>query len=142
MAMTWDGTTQRLYLNGVQVASRAVGGTLVNSAGALRFGGNNVWSEWFSGALDEIRIYNRALTQGEVQGDMATPVTCSGTPPPQPALSVSRTTMAFTATQGGANPAGQTFDVTNTGGGTLSYTASESASWLRSRRRAAALPRP
>ncbi len=38
--------------------------------------------------------------------------------------------MAFTATQGGANPAAQTFDVTNTGGGTLSYTASESASWL------------
>ncbi len=64
----------------------------MNSAGALRFGGNNVWSEWFSGALDEIRIYNRALTQAEVQGDMATPVTCSGTPPPQPALSVSRTT--------------------------------------------------
>ena len=50
LAMTWDGTTQRLYLNGVQVASQAVGGTLVNSAGALRFGGNNVWSEWFSGA--------------------------------------------------------------------------------------------
>ena len=102
--MTWDGTTQRLYVNGVQVGTQAVGGTLVNSAGALRFGGNNVWSEWFSGALDEIRIYDRALSQAEVQSDMTTPVTCSGTPPPQPALSVSRTTMAFTATQGGAEP--------------------------------------
>ena len=26
LAMTWDGTTQRLYVNGAQVASRAVGG--------------------------------------------------------------------------------------------------------------------
>ncbi|MBN1529109.1 MAG: PQQ-dependent sugar dehydrogenase, partial [Thermoleophilaceae bacterium] len=130
LAMTWDGTTQRLFLNGVQVSSQAVSGTLVNSAGALRFGGNNVWTEWFSGALDEIRIYNRALTQAEVQADMTTPVTCSGTPPPQPALAVSRTALSFSGTQGGANPAAQTFDVTNTGGGTLSYTATENASWL------------
>ena len=130
MAMTWDGTTQRLFINGAQVGSQPVSGTLVNSAGALRFGGNSVWSEWFSGQLDEIRIYDRALTQTELQSDMAKPVTCSGTPPQQPALAVSRTSMAFTATQGGANPAAQTFDVTNTGGGSLSYTATESASWL------------
>ena len=38
--------------------------------------------------------------------------------------------MSFTATQGGANPAAQTFDVTNSGGGSLNFTASESASWL------------
>ena len=61
---------------------------------------------------------------------MTTPVTCSGSPPPTPALAVSRTSMAFTATQGGANPAAQTADITNTGGGTLSFTASETASWL------------
>ena len=56
---------------------------------------------------------------------MTTPVTCSGTPPPPPALAVSRTSMAFTATQGGANPAAQTADITNTGGGTLSFTATD-----------------
>ena len=49
-----DGATQRLYVNGSQVASRAVTGTLPNSSGALRFGGNSVWSEWFAGRLDEI----------------------------------------------------------------------------------------
>ena len=43
VAMTWDGTTQRLFINGTQVGTRAVGGTLQNSTGALRFGGNNVW---------------------------------------------------------------------------------------------------
>jgi hypothetical protein len=78
LAMTWDGTTQRLWLNGVQVGSRAVGGTLPNSTGVLRFGGNNVWAEWFAGRLDEIRIYDRALTQTELQADMTRPVSGSG----------------------------------------------------------------
>ena len=68
--MTWDGTTQRLFVNGTQVGTRAVAGTLPNSTGALRFGGNNVWSEWFAGRLDEIRIYNRALTATEISADM------------------------------------------------------------------------
>ena len=49
LAMTWDGSTQRLFVNGTQVATRALTGNLVNSAGALRFGGNNVWAEWFAG---------------------------------------------------------------------------------------------
>src|SRR4029453_13468134 len=70
LALTWDGTTLRLWLNGAQVASRAVSGTLPNSAGPLRFGGNNVWSEWLAGRVDEIRVYGRALTQSELQADM------------------------------------------------------------------------
>jgi len=40
----------------------------------LRFGGNAVWGEWFAGQLDEIRIYNRPLSQAEIQSDMNTPV--------------------------------------------------------------------
>ena len=78
LAMTWDGTTQRLWLNGAQVGSRAVTGTLPNSAGVLRFGGNNVWAEWFAGRLDEIRVYDRALTQAELQADMTRPITGTG----------------------------------------------------------------
>jgi hypothetical protein len=129
--MTWDGTTQRLYVNGAPVASLAVDGTLPNSAGPLQFGGNGVWSEWFQGRLDEIRVYDRTLSQPELQSDMTAPVTCTGSPPPQPpALAVSKSTLSFTATQGGASPAAQTFDVTNTGGGTLSFTDTESVSWL------------
>src|SRR4029079_5280514 len=78
IAMTWDGTTQRLFINGTQVGTRAVTGTLPNSTGALRFGGNTVWSEWFAGRLDEIRIYDRALTQAEVQADMTRAITGTG----------------------------------------------------------------
>ena len=32
------------------------------SNGALRIGGNSLWSEFFKGRIDEVRIYNRALS--------------------------------------------------------------------------------
>ena len=50
--------------------------------------------------------------------------------PVPPAIGVSPTNLSFTATQGGANPAAQTVSVSNTGGGTLSWSASDNASWL------------
>ena len=50
--------------------------------------------------------------------------------PATPVLSVAPTSLAFSATQGGANPAAQTVSVTNTGGGTLNFTASDNQSWL------------
>ncbi len=71
---TYDGTTQRLYINGVEVSSRAQAGPMVTSTGVLRFGGNNLYSEFFTGRLDEIRLYNRALTSLEIVQDMNTPV--------------------------------------------------------------------
>ena len=97
-----------------------------NSTGALRIGGNDVWGEWFAGRIDEVRVYDRALSAAEIGTDMTTPVTCSG-PPPRRQRSPCRARMSFTATQGGANPAAQTADITNTGGGSLNFTASEPA---------------
>jgi hypothetical protein len=69
LATTWDGQTARLFVNGTQVASTAVSGTMKTSNNPLRFGGNTVWPEWFKGSLDEIRIYNRALSAQEIQAD-------------------------------------------------------------------------
>jgi hypothetical protein len=71
---TYDGATLRLYVNGVQVGSRAMSGPLVTSTGVVRLGGNGVWGEFFQGRIDEVRIYNRALTQGEIQTDMTRPI--------------------------------------------------------------------
>ena len=45
-------------------------------------GGNNVWGEWFDGRIDEVRIYNRALVQSEIQTDMNTPIGVADTTPP------------------------------------------------------------
>jgi hypothetical protein len=47
---------------------------------------------------------------------------------PEIQLSVSSLTLSGTA--GGANPAPHTFSISNTGGGTLAWTASETAGWL------------
>ena len=57
----------------------AISGSIATSNGTLRIGGNSMWGEFFQGRIDEIRIYNRALTQAEIQTDMNTPI--GGAPP-------------------------------------------------------------
>jgi hypothetical protein len=74
VAATYDGTTLRVYANGVQQASKAVSGAIDTSTGALRIGGNSIWGEWFAGLIDDVRVYNRALTTTELQTDMTTSV--------------------------------------------------------------------
>jgi hypothetical protein len=74
IAGTWDGATLKFWVNGALAGSRAATGTLANSTGVLRLGGNAIWNEWFAGRIDEVRVYNRALTQAELQADMATAV--------------------------------------------------------------------
>ena len=74
LAMTYDGTTLRLFVDGGQVGTRAVASPQLTSTGALRFGGNTIWGEYFTGRIDEIRIYNRVLSQTEIQNDRNTAV--------------------------------------------------------------------
>jgi hypothetical protein len=64
------GATIRLYVSGTQVATRAAGGSMANSSGPLRLGGNAVWGEWLRGRLDEVRVYNRALSTAEILAEM------------------------------------------------------------------------
>jgi subtilisin-like proprotein convertase family protein len=87
LAGTYDGTTERLYLNGVQVASRAQTGNILTSANPLTIGGDSFYGQYFSGMIDEVRIYNRALSAAEIQTDMNTPV--GGTPPVNTAPTIS-----------------------------------------------------
>ncbi|MFA5908367.1 MAG: LamG-like jellyroll fold domain-containing protein [Vicinamibacterales bacterium] len=78
LALSYDGATMRLYVNGSLANSRSAAGSIQTSTGALRIGGNGVWGEYFAGSIDEVRAYNRALTQAEIQADLNTPV--SGAP--------------------------------------------------------------
>jgi hypothetical protein len=67
IATTYDGTTQRFFVNGVEQSNAAVAGPIDTGAGALRIGGNDVWAgEYYNGLIDEVRIYNRALTAAEI----------------------------------------------------------------------------
>ena len=69
LAVTDDGTTLRLYVADVQVASTPAAGAISVSPGAMRIGGNDVFGEWFQGLVDEVHVYNRALTPAEVTAD-------------------------------------------------------------------------
>jgi chitodextrinase len=96
LAFTYDGSTLRLYENGVQVSSLAWSGAPPLSGQALRIGGNAPKGEYFAGKIDEVRVYNRALSASEVQSDMTTgiglPVPVDTQPPTSP------DGMAFTGT--------------------------------------------
>jgi len=82
LAATYDGTWQRLYINGVEVAQRAQTGLIASSSGVLRIGGDSVWGQYFQGRIDEVRIYNRALSASEIQADMDTPINLLNSLPP------------------------------------------------------------
>ena len=78
VAATFDGTTARLYLNGEEIMS---GGFAFNAAGETAnmgigcvTGGGAGYSgntEVFSGDIDEVRIYNRVLSEAEILATMA-----------------------------------------------------------------------
>ena len=75
IATTYDGTTQRFFVNGVQVGSSAMNTAIAVGNQQLRIGGNNSFAgEFFQGLIDEVRVYNRARTATQIQADMNTPV--------------------------------------------------------------------
>jgi PKD repeat protein len=95
LSVTYDGAAIRMYVNGNLVSSRPGTGAIVETNGVLRIGGDSVWGEYFKGLIDNVRIYNGALSQAAIQADMTTPVGSSSssssssgqpgsTPPPGP----------------------------------------------------------
>ncbi|SNZ05679.1 Carboxypeptidase regulatory-like domain-containing protein [Natronoarchaeum philippinense] len=66
---TYDGSEARIYVNGTLKGTQAVSGTLANASGSplgigenLATGGRNL-----DGTIDELRLYDRALSDAEVQ---------------------------------------------------------------------------
>ncbi len=74
LAATYDGATMRLYVNGVEVASRAQTGAIATSANPLQIGGDSLYGQYFQGIIDEVRVYNVALTAEQIQTDMNTQI--------------------------------------------------------------------
>jgi len=82
LAATYDGAVARLFVNGTEVASRPQTGSMTVSADPLTIGGNTYSGQNWSGLIDEVRIYNRALSSTEIQTDMTTPITVRVPTPP------------------------------------------------------------
>lgn len=74
LAATYNGSLLRLYLNGNEVSNRAETDSLPTSGGPLSVGGDALFGQFFTGRIDEVLIYNRALSAAEVQHDMANPI--------------------------------------------------------------------
>jgi hypothetical protein len=85
---TYDGSTLRLYVNGTQVSSTAHTGAIATSTNPLQIGGDSLYGQFFQGLIDNVRIYNVALSAAQIQTDQTTPVNPPGppdtTPPSQP----------------------------------------------------------
>lgn len=76
IAATFDGTSQRLYVDGVQVAEApATFATTASSNSALVIGDAvpGAPSAAYSGSIGDLRIYNRALSPNEI-AELALPV--------------------------------------------------------------------
>ena len=63
---TRDGNIIRTYTNGILRAQATVGGTM-ESVDDLFIGSFMGASQFFHGLIDEVRIYNRALTEAEIR---------------------------------------------------------------------------
>ncbi len=74
VAVTYNGSQLNVYANGVLVSSVAATGNITTSNGTLRIGGNSIWGDYFSGLIDDVRVYNRPLTANELRVDLSTPI--------------------------------------------------------------------
>ncbi len=66
VAGTYDGSIQKLYVNGILVTNLTWSSALKMDTLPVVIGSaNNL--RWFNGTIDEVRIYNRAITPDEVK---------------------------------------------------------------------------
>ncbi len=110
ITVVYNGSTLSLYLNGALNNSTQGVFSLDNSSQPLLIGkefvlvGDN-WYRWFKGIIDDIAIWNRALTQQEITA-LYNPVNCASNTSITPQINYLTTssTATFTATTSDPNP--------------------------------------
>ena len=82
LAITFDGAQVKTYVNGALVNTQALSATITARGNAINVGADATPAQFNKGMLDDLRIYNRVLTQAQIQTDMAAPVggTTAGSP--------------------------------------------------------------
>jgi hypothetical protein len=68
----YNGSAWIVYLDGVQAASTAAGTGAIATTQNLTIGAYTLGSpsRYFNGVIDEVRVYNRALTSSEIRSLM------------------------------------------------------------------------
>lgn len=129
VASTWDGTTRKLFVNGVLKRSDTPG---ANNATAANFHiGKTCCSEFFNGLIDDVAIYTRALSAVEV-AELANSSIPTPTNSAVPAVSgIARTGETLDASTGSwtGSPSSYTYQWkrANTADGTYSNISSETS---------------
>ncbi len=88
VAATFDGANMKLYVNGVLKKSKVFHGTIVSSTFNVKIGRladinqpGSISPRYWSGKIDEVRIWHKALTQSEIAANMnrhIDPITVTG----------------------------------------------------------------
>ena len=94
-------STLNIYVNGALdngTILGTVGTSQVNSSVNVNIG-RRTGGYYFNGIIDEVRIYNRALTQTEIQSDMNTPLGASGPDTQAPTVPSNVTATAVSGSQ-------------------------------------------
>lgn len=82
IAATWDGATIRLYVNGVQVATGSLAGSMASgTATGIGIGYNPAYSgDFVNGLMAECAVYGSALTAAQIAGHYTAGPAATGTP--------------------------------------------------------------
>ncbi len=128
LTFVFTGSQKRIYVNGVLDSSQDSTGPIISQSNA-RIGNNAYWdSGHFQGLLDEVRIYNRALTDAEIAAPYAN--TVNVVVAPRNLILLLDQSQAFTATVSGTTQTDVTWELPDAGSGTITagglYTAPSS----------------
>jgi len=68
---TYDGVNVRVYLNGEMKAELAANAAIPADAQSFVIGGTQESRDWFTGMIDEVKLYSRGLTEDEIIQSMS-----------------------------------------------------------------------
>jgi hypothetical protein len=78
IAFSYDGSTEKLYKNGVMSATSSNGYSAASGGATIGYSAIGSSSGYFAGSIDEVRIWNTALTDSQISASMNSTIS-SGT---------------------------------------------------------------